>query len=180
MSNIKIYIYDENNKYLYSLLSDIDTVMSSLIDNQDFTLTPPPNNKDVWRWVDTEWIADAPFQKPIEDLQSIVWLDIKSKRTSVIDSGVSVDSVDKIFQTDSSSIAQYSSIAGMIAIDNYEPIEWKTKDNTYVLLTVELFKELQRAISNNTQKAFTTAEYHKAEMLKADNPLEYDYSDKWV
>ena len=63
----------------------------------------------------------------------------------------------------------------MIALDNYSPIEWKTEDNTFVLLTVELFKELQKAISNNTQRIFKIAEDHKEAMLALEDPLEYEY-----
>ena len=74
---------------------------------------------------------------------------------------------------------QYSNISGMIAIDNYIPVNWKTEDNTYVLLTIDLFKELQNTININTQNMFMIAEDHKVEMLKLEDPTEYDYSTNW-
>ena len=53
-------------------------------------------------------------------------------------------------------------------------------DNTWLLLTESLFKELQTAISVKTNANYEVAEIHKAAMLKENNPLEYDYSEGWV
>lgn len=111
--------------------------------------------------------------------QERVWELIKERRLQAVTSGVYVESVDKWFHTDEVSMTTYSTIAGMIALNNYEPVQWKVMDNTWLLLTESLFKELQTAISVKTSAIYTVAEQHKAAMLQADNPLDYDFSTGW-
>ena len=160
---MKLYIYDINSgDYLYTDTGRIEDILYDLGDNKDFTLTPP-NIENTCRWVDGNWVEK---QKPL-DLQELEnWQAIKSERSSKIESGVLVESTGKVFQTDNHSLTQYANIAGMIALDNYEPIEWKTTDNSFVLLSVDVFKELQQAINSQTQDAFKEAERKRV----ADQP----------
>lgn len=153
---MKLYIYDINSgDYLYTDSGKIEDILYDLGDNKDFTLTPPPITENPCMWVDGNWVEK---QKSL-DLQRLEnWQAIKSERSSKIESGVLVESTGKVFQTDNHSLTQYANIAGMIALDNYEPIEWKTTDNSFVLLTVDVFKELQQAINRHTQDAFKEAE----------------------
>lgn len=126
-------------------------------------------------------VSHEPYNiEPLHVRQAQVWEQIKQRRYEAITSGVYVNSVDKWFHTDEVSVTSYATIAGMIALDNYAPVQWKTMDNTWLLLTVDLFKELQTAISQATNANYAVAEQHKAAMLLADNPLEYDYSQGWV
>ncbi|AAZ18305.1 hypothetical protein Psyc_0442 [Psychrobacter arcticus 273-4] len=125
-----------------------------------------------------EPIIDPKVTKVLE--QDKVWDSIKRKRLSQITNGVLVESVNKTFHTDSMSAIQYSTIAGMAAMGTYQTVNWKVMDNSWVLLTVELLKELQVAISVKTNTNYEVAEQHKAAMLLVDNPLEYDYSTNWV
>ena len=135
---------------------------------KDGKLTPKP-------------VVDEHIPVPdIEELQATAWELIKERRLQAVTSGVYVESVDKWFHTDEVSVTTYSTIAGMIALNNYEPVQWKTMDNTWLLLTVELFKELQTAMSVKTNINYAIAEQHKAAMLKETNPLEYDYSEGWI
>ena len=184
-----------------------DDIINSLTTEEDFTLMPPPNLDHVWRWVDAEWIEllainnpNIPYDdksiwddelnqwvecpelsayKHLEE-QELMWDKIKERRLQAVTSGVYVESVDKWFHTDEVSVTTYSTIAGMIALDNYEPVQWKAMDNTWLLLTESLFKELQTAMSLKTNANYAVAEQHKAAMLLADDPLEYDYSTDWV
>ena len=116
----------------------------------------------------------------IEELQATVWELIKERRLQAVTSGVYVESVDKWFHTDEVSVTSYSTIAGMIALNNYEPVQWKVMDNMWILLTIPIFKELQIAISQKTNANYAIAEQHKSDMMKSDNPLEYDFSTGWV
>ena len=52
-------------------------------------------------------------------------------------------------------------------------------DNSFVPMTRELLDELTLTLISDEQHDFQNAERHKAAMLKAANPLEYDYSDGW-
>ncbi len=59
MAFIKIYIYDEKGLYRYSRKGDISTTMnSSERAKEKYTLTPPPDDKHQWRWIDSKWTTD--------------------------------------------------------------------------------------------------------------------------
>ena len=205
---MKIYIYEKDSKRLVRRVSALSEYIHKNVNEwESFTLTPPPDFDHVWRWVDTEWLELLPINNPdippneqsiwdselnqwvecpeldayrhLEE-QELIWEQIKERRLQAVTSGVYVESVDKWFHTDEVSVTTYSTIAGMIALDNYEPVQWKVIDNTWLLLTETLFKELQIAMIAKTNTNYAVAEQHKAAMLKVSNPLEYDYSDGWV
>ena len=141
----------------------------------------PYSDEHIWNPELNQWelCPELDAYKHLE-LQEEAWENIKERRLQAVTSGVYVESADKWFHTDEVSVTSYSTIAGMIALDNYEPVQWKTMDNTWLLLTVDLFKELQTAMSVKTNINYAIAEQHKAAMLKATNPLEYDYSEGWI
>ena len=205
---MKVYVYSKKSLvFSHELIISAELLEHNLNDKYDFTLSPPPDHKSVWQWVDNKWVELLPINNPnipygdeyewdkeqnqwiicpeldayklMED-QSVAWENIKQRRYETVTSGVYIPSVDSWFHTDNVSVTTYSTIAGMIALDNYEPVEWKTMDNTWLLLTETLFKELQNVISIKTSTNYAIAERHKAAMLKVDNPLEYDYSEGWV
>ena len=179
--SIRIYVYKKESKIFSHVEGGEPTSIIEYMDvGDDFTLVQPPDYDHVWRWIEDKWVADEPEPVAIEELQATVWELIKERRLRAVTSGVYVESVDKWFHTDEVSVTTYSTIAGMIALNNYEPVQWKTMDNTWLLLTVELFKELQTAMSVKTNINYAIAEQHKAAMLKATNPLEYDYSEGWL
>lgn len=206
--NIKIYLYDKKDRKFSHIMGGHASLVTEYIDEYlDFTLTPPPDYEHVWQWIDNKWVELLPINNPdipygdeyiwneeqyrwvispeldaykhLEN-QDKVWELIKERRLQAVTSGVYVESVDKWFHTDEVSVTTYSTIAGMIALNNYEPVQWKTMDNTWLLLTEPLFKELQTAMSLKTNVNYAVAEQHKAAMLQADNPLDYDYSGNWV
>ena len=139
-----------------------------------------PDEVYVWDDLAKTWVIDDElFQARLETQQDLMWERIKERRLHAITSGVYITSVDKNFHTDTISVTTYSTVAGMIALDNYTPIQWKTMDNTWVLLTEALFKELQTSMSNKTSANYMVAEQHKVNMLLLENPLEYDYTTNW-
>lgn len=162
---MKVYVYNKKSLvFSHELTISAELLERNLNDKYDFTLSPPPDHKSVWRWIDDKWVI---VPESLESQQDKQWELLKSERSSKIESGVLVESTGKVFQTDNHSLTQYANIAGMIALDNYEPIEWKTTDNSFVLLTVDVFKELQQAINSQTQEAFKEAERKRV----ADQPL---------
>lgn len=53
---ITVYIYDKKTgQYLYTDIGNPDYVIADMGDDKDFTLTAPPDNSKVWRWVDNAW-----------------------------------------------------------------------------------------------------------------------------
>ena len=205
---INAYIYStKSGVFLEEKSGSIDIITKGLFPNTYFTTIAPPNYKQIWRWVNGNWVELLPINNPnihygdeyiwdkeqnqwvvcpeldaykyLEN-QELMWEKIKERRLQAVTSGVYVESVDKWFHTDEVSVTSYSTIAGMIALNNYEPVQWKVMDNTWLLLTESLFKELQTAMSTKTNANYEVAEHHKAGMLEATNPLEYDYSEGWV
>lgn len=161
---MKVYFYRKDTLvFSHMLMVSMDLFVENINEEYDFTLTPPPDYENQWRWIDDKWVI---VPESLESQQAKQWESLKSERSSKISSGVLVESTGKVFQTDNHSLTQYANIAGMIALDNYEPIEWKTTDNSFVLLTVDVFKELQQAINRHTQNAFKEAERKRV----ADQP----------
>lgn len=189
---LEIHLYErDSGEYVYSIKAEYAQAINSIPENLDFTLVKPPDEDNIISvWESNKWVAVRNEDKnipqlleytddPVEVAQLMGWIDIKEFRQKVIASGVLIPSVNKVFQTDQYSMTQYAQIASMIALDNYTPVEWKTLDNTWVTLTVELLKELQQTIRQRTDRAFAVAEEHKAKMMVSDNPEEYDYSTGW-
>lgn len=206
---ITIYVYSkETLLFLYTDTgSSIDNIVEDIDANNDFTLVAPPDYERIWKWENIKWVELLPINNPnifpgpghiwdekqnkwiispefndykILKERELIWELIKERRLQAVTSGVYVESADKWFHTDEVSVTSYSTIAGMIALDNYEPVQWKTMDNTWILLTIPIFKELQTAMSQKTNANYAIAEQHKSNMMKSDNPVEYDFSTSWV
>lgn len=92
--------------------------------------------------------------------------------------GVFVKSVGKWFHTNDESCTQYILLRTMKELP--VGLRWKTMENDFVLMTRELLDEMTTQMVLDEQADFANAERHKAAMLKAENPLEYDYSDGWT
>lgn len=203
-----IYVYEKSSgRFIREERGSTKWALRDIKPTEDFTFEPLPNYEHIWQRVDNKWVELLPINNPnmyygdeyewdkaqnkwvihpeldayklMED-QSVAWENIKQRRYEAVTSGVYVESVDSWFHTDEVSVTSYSTIAGMIALNNYEPVQWKTMDNTWILLTIPIFKELQTAISQKTNANYAIAEQHKSDMMKSDNPLEYDFSTGWV
>ena len=111
------------------------------------------------------------------ELQAQVWEAIKAKRHAVTRGGVFIGSVGKWFHTDDSSRTQYLTLQIMPSLP--PGLMWKTMDNTFIKVTKALLDEIAMTILTEEQVNFTNAENHRVEMLKADDPLSYDYSTGW-
>lgn len=81
-------------------------------------------------------------------------------------------------ETDDASRTQYLALAVMPRLP--EKLTWKTMDNSFLIMTKALLGELMEQMLIDEQADFANAERHKAAMLKAENPLEYDYSGSWT
>lgn len=177
---IKLYIYNkEDGEFTREESGEENSIINALSDAEDFTLTPPPTFSRDWTWDGQQWIKPVLSEERKLLLQESIWEAIKQRRYQATVSGVYVPSVDKIFHTDATSVIQYNNIGNMIALGTYEPIQWKVMDNTWITMTEEVFKDLQKAMVQNTNRIFQIAEEHKAKMMQMDNPEEYDYSTGW-
>ena len=149
-------------------------------DNEVKWSGPAPDDVYDWDNGTKEWVKNQErYATKLAEKQERVWEGIKDERLKHVTSGVYVPSVDKVFHTDDTSVIQYNNIGNMIALDIYEPIQWKVKDDSWIAMTEGVFKDLQKAMVQNTNRIYQVAEEHKANMMELDNPEEYDYSTGW-
>ena len=130
-------------------------------------------------WDGEQWYIDPECAARLKaEQQAEVWERIKAKRTDNLRHGVYVKSVDKWFHTDDNSRTQYIALAVMPRLP--EKLAWKTMDNSFINMTKVLLEELMAQMLVDEQADFANAEKHRAAMLKAEKPLEYDYSGGWT
>ena len=130
-------------------------------------------------WDGEQWHIDPECAARLKaEQQDEMWERIKAKRADNLRHGVYVKSVDKWFHTDDNSRTQYIALAVMPRLP--EKLAWKTMDNSFVNMTKVLLEELMAKMLVDEQADFANAEKHRAAMLQADKPLEYDYSGGWT
>ena len=146
----------------------------------DLSVTPPrPSALHTWDSAKKTWVLDkAAAQARKAAQQEEMWARIKQKRHDNLRGGVYVKSIGKWLHSDDESRAQYTFMRTMPALP--EKMIWKTMDNTFVPMTKALLDELSLQLLADEQADFVNAERHRAAMLKADNPLDYDYSGGWT
>ncbi|OAM24922.1 hypothetical protein A7P89_01410 [Eikenella corrodens] len=133
-------------------------------------------------WDGEQWHIDPECAARLKaERQDEMWERIKDKRYDNLRHGVYIKSVGKWFQTDDATRLQYLALALESVTGGFKkPINWKTMDNSFLMLTPELLREIMQTMHDDEEADFINAEKHKAAMLKAENPLEYDYSDGWT
>ena len=140
------------------------------------TLTAPPSELHQWNgeaWALSKEAAAAVKAKQ----QAEMWERIKAKRAQSCHAGIYIKSLEKWLHSDADSRQQYTFLRTLDKLP--ENLMWKTVDNSFVPMTRALLDELSLKLIADEQHDFQNAERHKAAMLKAENPLEYDYSSGW-
>ena len=143
--------------------------------------TSPPRPSPAHKWDShaKTWTLDKTAAAKLKaEQQAEMWERIKQKRHDNLRGGVYVKSIGKWLHSDDESRAQYTFMRTMPALP--EKMVWKTMDNTFVPMTKALLDELSLQLLADEQADFANAEHHRAAMLKADNPLDYDYSGGWT
>ena len=135
-------------------------------------------------WDGEQWHLDPECAARLKaEQQDEMWERIKAKRYDNLRHGVYIKSVGKWFQTDDATRLQYLTLRTLP--DEAFPLKepWKTMDNTFLpkeKCTKALFDEIVMQMVNDETADFHNAERHRLTMLKADKPLEYDYSKGWT
>jgi hypothetical protein len=139
----------------------------------------PPAPSTWHEWDGTAWvIGTEQAAAKLAHEQEAVWEAIKNQRHNNLRGGVFVPSVKKWFHTDDASRQQYTFMRTLPALP--EDMQWKTMDNSFVVMTKLLLDELSLKMLADEQAAFLAAERHRSAMLAAANPLNYDYSSGWT
>lgn len=141
----------------------------------DLTLLEPMAHST---WDGTAWVVTAEKQAVLKaQAQTQAWERIKQKRHDNARGGVYIKSVGKWFHNDDPTRTQYLALQVLPSLpDN---LMWKTMDNEFVPMTKALLNEIAMTMLAEEQNDFANAEKHRLAMLKADNPLDYDYSTGW-
>ena len=149
-------------------------------DGKPVLADPAPCPSSTWNG--EQWHIDPECAARLKaEQQDEMWERIKAKRYDNLRHGVYIKSVGKWFQTDDATRLQYLALALESVTGGFKkPINWKTMDNSFLMLTPELLREIMQAMHDDEEADFINAEKHKAAMLKAKHPLEYDYSDGWT
>ena len=135
-------------------------------------------------WDGEQWHIDPECAARLKaEQQDEMWERIKAKRYDNLRHGVFVKSVGKWFQTDDATRLQYLTLRTLP--DKSFPLKepWRTMDNTDLppeKCTKALFEEIVMQMVADEMADFHNAKRHRAAMLQAEHPLEYDYSDGWT
>ena len=149
---------------------------------EGLTFVQRENGHQTWDAKAKAWVLLPTVAARLKaEQQDEMWDRIKAKRYDNLRHGVYAKSVGKWFQTDDATRLQYLALALESVTGGFKkPINWKTMDNSFLQLTPELLREIMQTMHDDEQADFANAEKHKAAMLKAENPLEYDYSGGWT
>ena len=135
-------------------------------------------------WDGEQWHIDPECAARLKaEQQDEMWEHIKQKRYDNLRHGVYIKSVGKWFQTDDATRLQYLTLRTLP--DKSFPLKepWRTMDNTDLppeKCTKALFEEIVMQMVADEMADYHNAKRHRAAMLQAENPLEYDYSDGWT
>lgn len=105
-----------------------------------------------------------------------VWSYVKTKRDSVKSGGVLVEG--KWFHTDDASRIQHMALT-MMGVGIPANLQWKTMDGSFIVMSQALAGKIFQAVAALDMQAFAAAETHRAALLAAANPFEYDFSAGW-
>ncbi|WP_311419645.1 DUF4376 domain-containing protein [Kingella denitrificans] len=157
-----------------------DTVTEPGALPEGLTIEPPPSSLHTWDG--KAWVLDAETAAALKQAQQEeMWTRIKAKREEQRYGGAYIPALKKWLQSDEPSRTQYLQLQLLEAKGLFkQPVRWKTMDNSFIGLDAAAVTAIALQIMDNEQADFANAERHRAAMLKADNPLDYDYSSGWT
>ena len=147
---------------------------------EGLTIEPPPSSLHTWDG--KAWVLDAETAAALKQAQQEeMWTRIKAKREEQRYGGAYIPALKKWLQSDEPSRTQYLQLQLLEAKGLFkQPVRWKTMDNSFIGLDAAAVTAIALQIMDNEQADFANAERHRTAMLKADNPLDYDYSGGWT
>ena len=142
-----------------------------------------PTNAHKWNDETKEWELDpALVQAELLKKRATAWEKVKELREQATKTGVAVevaDGVIKHFHTDDISRREYDGMGVMVVLNTFVPRQWKTIENDFVTMDLQLFKKLVVALASKVQHDYTNAEKLKAQIDKSNEPDKIDLSAGW-
>lgn len=160
---------------------------SATLNGASFTLASPgdwdsigdgPTREAVKAWLaagNTPLPADAPTLDDVKDAKKA---EIRAYRDNLL---LLTPFNGKLFQTDTNSKIQIMVIAGQTTLLP-SAAKWRTADNTYADMTLELFQQLMSAIMQREGAAFTNSSAHQDSVDALTDVAavkSYDFSTGW-
>lgn len=132
-----------------------------------------------WKYID---LPSEDAQLSMRQAQDKVWTDIKDYRDYVQAGGIQID--DHWFHTTTGARTRY---AFLDSIARFKPVDppftlierWETMDGSVVAMSNFLLVKIMETITKNDDSTHWLAKEHQEKMLKADNPLTYNYKTGW-
>lgn len=169
----------EENGFRYT---SADLSKADIRDSLGITGQADPVRKNDEFWYNQE-IDEAPFlttePKTKEQIESVLWSKIKTKRDSLQAGGYKVGT--KWFHSDEKSKIQQLSLV-MMGASIPAGLMWKTMDGSFVAMTQTLAGQVFAAAAAHEAAIFQKAEFHKNAIagLQAIEDLEsYDWNAGW-
>ena len=150
------------------------------------------DSKGNWiqRWSIIDW-SDTQVQSAVDDAKTSKWEAIKKERERrMLYGGVKVE--QKWFSTDLIARTQYlrlNCIADELLLANQprdtilqvngKNISWKTMDNTFIDLTIDLIKKILSQLDDQEAAIFEAAELHLATLNSSLHPAQYNFLTGW-
>lgn len=142
-----------------------------------------PSENHKWNEEKHEWEIDNELiQKNLTQKRADLWETIKQKRLDATRTGIEVTLADgrvRHFHTDQVARQEYDGMGVTIVLGNFEPRQWKTIENDWILFDLETFKLLVNAIKNKIDHDYRNAEILKAQIDKSEKPETVDLNQGW-
>lgn len=135
-------------------------------------------NEELKQWELSQDLVNERLQKERAD----VWEKLKQCRTQATQTGIELTLPNgsiRHFHTDEVARREYDGVGVLIVLGSFKPRQWKTIENDYVELDLDLFRQLAVAISDKVQHDYLNAEKLKAIVDKSDEPLKVDLDQGW-
>lgn len=146
----------------------------------DPVLTEPPPTK-YHEWDGEQWTVSPEKQAEIKLLQQEQMREkINALRDEKINGGVYIPELKKWFDSDARAERSLNSVKSTFDLLGEIEIDWTCADNTQIKLNKANLTLVWKALLHAQQQNHANALHHKAEMMKAENPLDYDYSTGWT
>lgn len=143
------------------------------------------------RWTTSGWVLEMPPEPEpdpahepepepmpltLEQRRTSVWSKIKYKRDTLKNAGV--QAAGYWFHSDADSRIQQ---LGLVIMGANIPsgLQWKTQSGSMVSMTPQLAQQIFMATATNDAAIFAVAEGHRAAMMAAENPDDYDWQSGW-
>ncbi|MFC1102153.1 DUF4376 domain-containing protein [Pasteurella multocida] len=140
-----------------------------------------PSPTEYHEWDGEKWAISAEKQAEIKLLQQEKMREkINALRDEKINGGVYVPELGKWFDSDARAERSLNSVKSTFDLLGDMEITWTCADNTQVQINKEKLILVWKAIMQAQQQNHANALHHKAEMMKAENPVNYDYSAGWT